>query len=217
MIVWKCVIFVLIIIVLKKGKSVLNKSRILSILSLTILVLLYFVYAGFAQNNILNNNLPDDLEGWFKAGSKPGFYVIGKDSSVDYKGKAPLYIKSTENVTEGFGTIMNGMEAKDYIGKRLRLTGYIKTNKIDGKAGMWMRIDSKEEGKMLGFDNMWDRPIEGTTDWTKYEIVLDVPKKSKFIAYGVLINQNGQAWLADFAFDVVSNDVPVTNILPADK
>jgi AraC family transcriptional regulator len=27
---------------------------------------------------------------------------------------------------------------------------------------------------MVAFDNMQDRPIKGTTDWQRYEVVLDV-------------------------------------------
>jgi hypothetical protein len=58
---------------------------------------------------------------------------------------------------------------------------------------------------------MGDRPINGTNDWTKYEIVLDVPENSAKIFYGVLISGAGQIWVGDIVFEIVGNDVPSTN------
>jgi len=37
-----------------------------------------------------------------------------------------------------------------------------------------MRID--KETTQLAFDNMENRAIKGTTDWLKYDVVLDIPK-----------------------------------------
>jgi hypothetical protein len=64
--------------------------------------------------------------------------------------------------------------------------------------------------KVLGFDNMHDRPITGTTEWTKSQIVLNVPAESSRIAYGVLLGGEGQVWIDDIKFDVVGEDIPTT-------
>jgi len=54
-------------------------------------------------------------------------------------------------------------------------------------AGFWLRIDGKENPKQqLGFDNMNNRPVKGTTDWKLYQIVLDVPENSGLINFGAL-------------------------------
>jgi hypothetical protein len=151
-------------------------------------------------------------EGWFQSGSKPDSYVIGLDDKVKYNGKQSYYMESIKNVSEGFGTLMNIEKLDKYIGKRVKLTGYIKTENIDKWAGMWMRVDGVVQGQTLGFDNMQNRPIKGTNDWTKYEIVLDVPISSTGIYYGVLIGGNGKVWLNEFSFEIVSNGVPTTNM-----
>jgi hypothetical protein len=62
----------------------------------------------------------------------------------------------------------------------------------------------------LAFDNMGDRKIEGTTQWTKYSVVLDVPEEAAAIAFGLLLNGKGQVWLDELAFDVVGPDVATT-------
>jgi hypothetical protein len=147
-------------------------------------------------------------EGWFKAGSHPNDYDMGADTTAHHGGKASGFIKAKED-PKGFGTLMQMFRADNYRGKRLRLSGYVKSDQIDDWAGLWMRIDGKT--KTLGFDNMEERAIKGTTDWKKYEIVLDVPKESVNIAFGILLQGKGQAWVDDFQFEVVGKDVPVTH------
>jgi hypothetical protein len=64
---------------------------------------------------------------------------------------------------------------------------------------------------MLGFDNMSNRKINGNIDWTKYEIVLDVPTETISIAYGALLAGTGKIWFDDITFEIVDETVPTTN------
>jgi hypothetical protein len=57
---------------------------------------------------------------------------------------------------------------------------------------------------------MSDRPITGTTDWNKVEIVLDVPANSSMLAYGVLLYGTGQIWIDKVTFEVVDESVKIT-------
>ena len=36
------------------------------------------------------------------------------------------------------------------------------------------------------FDNMQDRSIRGTTDWTRYDVVLNVPENAAMMKFGFL-------------------------------
>ena len=67
------------------------------------------------------------------------------------------------------------------------------------------------DGKMLSFDNMQDRPIVGTTDWQKYEVILDVPEDGAQIAIGIVLSGKGQVWLSNVQFEIVSSRVPTTS------
>ena len=75
-----------------------------------------------------------------------------------------------------------------------------------------MRVDCTDKNTSLAFDNMSNRAIGGTSDWTKYEIVLDVSKEAIGIAYGFLISGTGNAWFSDLKLEVVGNDVPTTDM-----
>jgi len=71
------------------------------------------------------------------------------------------------------------------------------------------------DNNVLAFDNMDRRPIKGTTDWIKYEIVLFVPAEATSISYGVLLDRTGQIWFKDIMFEVVDNTVPETGVKKA--
>ncbi|WP_245994968.1 hypothetical protein [Mangrovibacterium diazotrophicum] len=144
-----------------------------------------------------------EIKGWFLAGSHPKSYVIGLDKTVFKSDGSSAFLESKEDNIEGFGTLMQRASAEDYRGKRVKMTAYVKSKDVVKWSGMWLRIDSAERGKSLGFDNMQDRPIKGTTDWTKYEIILDVPEESVSLNYGILVAGTGKVWFDDVQFEVV--------------
>ena len=155
-------------------------------------------------------NLP---EGWLVAGSKPDFYEMGIAPGQGRDGKNAATIKSIVKKTTDFGTLMQNFSPKDYLGKKIKLSAYAKSENIIGWAGFWMRVDQKNVQEPLSFDNMFNRHIKGTTEWTKYEIVLDVPETASNIAYGCLLNGTGQIWFDDFSFEIVGDAAKVTHTM----
>ncbi|MBV9230130.1 MAG: hypothetical protein JOZ18_12510 [Chloroflexi bacterium] len=148
------------------------------------------------------------MESWFVAGSHPQDYELGIDTITTYQGKNSAYIKSAVAEPEGFATIRQVFKADKYRNKRLRFSGMIKSEGVEGQANLWMRVNGPKES--LSFDNMKNRPIKGTTDWQKYELVLDAPEVSVFIAFGFALEGKGQVWLSDVHFEAVETDIPVT-------
>jgi hypothetical protein len=148
-------------------------------------------------------------QGWFKAGSHPKEYLMEVDQDTVRSGKASAHLRCLVTDPKGFGTLMQSFNAEDYRGKRIRLTGYVKADDAEG-GGFWMRVDGPA-GKLLAFDNMSKRPIEGTRDWKSYAIVLDVPDTSESINLG-LMAKYGQLWMDDLKIEVVDNTVPVTDL-----
>ena len=96
---------------------------------------------------------------------------------------------------------MQTISADAYRGSRVRLSGYLKTQDARG-AQMWMRVDGSDY-KLLSFDNMDSRPVTGTTDWTCYDIVLDVPSESMDIAFGFFLTQGGKVWGDNFKLEKI--------------
>ena len=145
------------------------------------------------------------------AGSVPEAYEVGLDRTVKHSGNASAYIKAaTLGAQGGFMALTQGIRAEQYRGKRLMFSGYIRTQEVVGSAGLWVQIGGG--GGSVGFDNMRERPDKGTMDWAKYEVVLDVPENSVAVAFGFRLSGPGQAWVDDLNFEVVGQNVPVTNM-----
>ena len=152
------------------------------------------------------------MKNWILAGDRPHDYEMGVDNDVTLKINKSAYLRFKGSEPEGFGTLMQTFQASTYLGKRLRYSAYVKSEDVGDWAGLWMRVDGLEKGTSLTFDNMQNRPIKGTTDWQRYEIVLNVPQDSTNIAFGVLLEGSGQVWLSDIQFAEVADDVPVTDL-----
>jgi hypothetical protein len=148
-------------------------------------------------------------KGWFKAGTSPKDYESATDREVVFKGKPSASLKSIVEKPAGFATLMQMSKADTFRGKRVRFSGSIRSKDITESAGMWLRIDGLK-GEPLGFDNMEKRPIKGTTEWKKYDIVLDVPANAKELAFGLLLAGPGQIWMADLNFETVDKETPTT-------
>lgn len=156
-------------------------------------------------------------KGWVQNGSDPKAYEVGIDSTQPYKKPVSVYVKSlgpkTSEDKYKFGGMMQMCRAESFRGKRLKFTGYVKTLDVAGTANLWFRVDG-ENGKILAFDNMSDRPIKGTTDWKEYSVVLDVPETATALAYGIFVSGSGAgtAWLNDVQLIEVGSGVKSTNM-----
>jgi hypothetical protein len=146
--------------------------------------------------------------GWFLAGSKPANYLAGVDPETTYQGRPSAYLRAKPVATDGFGTLMQSFSAEKYLAKRVRLTAWVKCDQVNSWAGLWMRVDKGTA--MVAFDNMQNRAINGTKDWQKYSVVLDVPQDATGIFFGILLDKGGEVWLNSVQFEVVGTEIPTT-------
>ena len=155
------------------------------------------------------NQLPHTPVGWFISGDTPTDYEIGTDRSIVLGGHASGYLKNRAPNPSGFATLMQMFHAQAYQGTRLRLIAYVKSVDVTASAGVWMRVDGPD-GEIVSFDNMENRPITGTVDWTPYTVVLNVPENSVYLAFGIRLSGPGHVWMDDVRLETVSQDVPLT-------
>ena len=150
-------------------------------------------------------------EGWYKSGTEPQDYLIGIDRGISRLGNSSAYIKSKELKPSGSCDLIQEIKAENYRGERVRLSGYVKTKFVSYWAGLFMIIED-QLGRSISFDNMENRPIVGTSDWIKYELVLDVPQNSDRILFGASLHGKGEIWIDDLKLLVVNKNVPLTDL-----
>lgn len=148
------------------------------------------------------------------AGSHSNDYQDGVDTNTTYNDKISAYLTSRVAEPSGFGTLMQSFKADTSREKRMCFSAAVKSEGVENWAGLWMRIDGSGEDDDLGFDNMGNRPIQGTTDWQQYTVVLDVPPESSYISFGILLCGKGKVWLSNVQFEEVGIDIPVTSYCP---
>ncbi len=149
--------------------------------------------------------------GWFLSGPRLQAFKIGVDREVRFRGGASGRLVSVEK-GQGAGTMMQSISAASYLGKRLRFSATVRTRGVDGWTGIWLRIDRPDA--RTSFDNTQSRPIRNDAEWTRVEVVLDVPNDALAIHFGLVQDGHGTSWIDDAALEVVSKDVAVTAVDP---
>jgi len=146
--------------------------------------------------------------GWTALGDSS--YVITTDFGLrtGSSGFTTATIRSDLASVEGSGVLQQSIRAINYRGKRVRLTGYLKANANDADANLWFRVDGASE--VLASDYMENRPIRGTTGWTQYSIVLDVPRNATGLTFGFALAGPGQVWMDDLSLEIVDPSLPTT-------
>jgi hypothetical protein len=165
--------------------------------------------AAVANASEVDPKLPSP---WFKNGGAPAVdqCEAGVDAQMETRGTRNITLKC-EAEHEGFVGAMQMFSAIGYRGQRVRFSALIKGEDVEGAGGIWMRVDDTDKPG-TSFDNMQDRAVKGTADWTPYSIVLDVSNNAQGLFFGTLMSGKGQLWISDLRFEVVDRTVPVTGV-----
>jgi hypothetical protein len=155
------------------------------------------------------SGLPRD---WVQFGTSE--YEITASSDSARGGARCAQVRCTHRVTprEAFGALTFSTSAREHRGKRLRLSGFLRTENARQGAGLWMRVDGpgRPPRTVLAFDNMDNRRVRGTSDWREYAVVLDLPSTADAVVFGVLLNGSGTVWADDLVLEEVGGNVPTT-------
>ncbi len=138
-------------------------------------------------------------------------YDGGRDATVHHADGRAIVLRSTGGASaSAFGTYAQTLAADDYRGKRVRISGYLRSADATS-ASFWLRVDGPSG--VQGFDNMSNRALNGMRDWTAFAIVLDVPRDARTLHTGLLLSGTGTVWADDLRIDVVGGSVATTAAL----
>lgn len=131
--------------------------------------------------------------------------TVFADNKVIHGGNWAARLERKEDSPGNFSTLHRAI-ASDFAGKMIQLRGFLKTKDASGMAGLWMREDGEQPS--LAFDNMANRPVKGTTEWTEYSIQLPIHAEARKVFFGVLLVGSGTAWVDDL--QLLVDGKPVT-------
>jgi hypothetical protein len=147
---------------------------------------------------------------WRLTGSHHRDYEVGLLPGVVRDGHRVAQLRLGPEVSQpsGFGALMQSIAAARYLGRRIRYRGLLRAGQVTGWGGLWLRVDGTRGPLLL--DNMQDRPVRLSTDWTEASIVLDVPGDAESLHFGMLLSGGGALDLARPEFEEAPATVPVT-------
>lgn len=156
------------------------------------------------------------LEGWSTTANGDNatpnpYYAVGIDPVVQRNGVHAAFLQSSALQPEGYGALRQDASAKPYRGRRIRLSGYLKTEGIRDYAGFMLSLLDTTSDRTWA---MAKHPILGTTDWRRYEYVVDVPKDCRMIMIGASMKGPGKVWASEYRLEFVGREVPVTQEAP---
>ncbi len=149
---------------------------------------------------------------WLLTGEDANRYELTQDAEVVRSGNASKRIAASGNRRrDDWAVSVQMVDATRFRGQRIRLSGHLRSDDV-GAGGLWLRVDGivDREAAQLVIDNTEDRRLEGTSDWTVQEIVVDVPPESVTILFGAMIVGDGTLWVDDLSLEEVSTDAEVT-------
>lgn len=158
---------------------------------------------------------PEVRKQWYLGGAG---YEVGFDARETRTAGGPQSLRLAWRPAAGgvvqersFGVATTRFPVEAARGRHLRLEGWIKSEAITrGWAGLWARVDGPTG--VLGFDNMEDRGLHGSTPWSRVEVEMDVPPEASGIFLGALLTGDGTAWVGELAvvLEPIRPAVPVT-------
>lgn len=124
------------------------------------------------------------LTGWFVPGGACKATIVDTAPS---EGKRCAMIERLPGPKEAAGNLMRIIEAADYRGKRIRISGQVRLAFTGGGGGiaLWGRVDSPVETDGV-LKSTQDR-LTRSTEWQKLEVDLDVAPSATHVAFGVLL------------------------------
>ena len=147
-----------------------------------------------------SSGLPDGMLKW----GMPS-YNIKLDPDVKHSGKYSLRIEAEDEATaEGFGCPAFSIPAI-YEGRVITVKAFMKFENVEQSIGLMLRIDGNSGS--LQFDNMMQKGIMGTQDWTEYSVTLPLPEEARTIYIGAMLSGKGKLWIDHFQVLIDNEDI----------
>ncbi len=227
-----------------KKQSKPQRSRIGRMLLTSILLLIIIVLTACGQNGPAASTptpagqpqrdpLPLDLtfkpptdssapDGWgwgVTPGNAEQYYEIAFEPQGGPNGEPAVLVHSTVPVDYDYNSLSlyrSLADIKNFAGHRVRLSADVKAEGVAWQATLWMSVNGFGD-RTLAYDPMWMRPIAGTKNWQRYEIVLNIPpnaeKEVESVNYGFELAGPGRVWVSNMRMEAVDADVPITDFL----
>lgn len=142
-----------------------------------------------------------DPEGWFSfqhAGDLSYRYVV--DTAQPRSGTRSLRIYNIG--PEPYGAVAQSIKVAPYVGKVAKFSAWLRTEDANDN-GAVLTLLVLAGGATLEQNFMLDRPVKGTTPWTRYTITIPVVKGAEALEVGAMMRGKGSLWFDDAELEFI--------------
>jgi hypothetical protein len=117
---------------------------------------------------------------------------------------APTSARIERYGPEFYGLLQQRLKVPpEWIGKTVRLTGFLKTAGATGKGGAFTLQARGGDDSILAHDHMDDRRVRGDQPWKSYSTLFKLPTGTWFLLVGVMLEDDGTLWADDLALELI--------------
>jgi hypothetical protein len=183
---------------------------------------LFFCFIGILFGNSLHaqvrfNGNFEEIEkngnptGWELTFNSVNKYDVTLDSLIKRQGKFSVSISSGSSNASGDG--ISFKIPHTYHAKALTLIGSIKTEHVNGNAGLWLRIDG-DENKVLAFEQMEKNGVTGTSGWKEYMVQIPYNENEAVtINVGAFLTGKGKMWVDSLRLYADANPIEHATVI----
>lgn len=125
--------------------------------------------------------------------------TLSIDGEVVHSGRWAARIDRDADSPRNFSSLTKSLPV-DFSGGALLLTGWIRTEDVEGGAALWLRQDAG--GESVAFRNTQRNPVSGTSDWQRVVVRLPLEESADTVVFGGLLSGTGTAWFDDFTLTI---------------
>lgn len=159
----------------------------------------------FSKLNLTAQILP---KSWTKSGTWAGSYNMNIKPNEGLNNSNALQLESIGKNIMGSGAVIQTISSSNYIGKRIKLSAYIKTENVNDFACLVLCSNQN-------LDELWNDDevisedkktfLKGNHEYKKIECYLNVTDNFGNIVLGAMIKGEGKIWLDRFNLEIIEN------------
>ena len=125
------------------------------------------------------------------------------DAHGGRNGGPAAYLKNKTATPASYGTIAQNASPGPYLGKRIRLSAYLKTDAAK-EGALWIVVHDEDLNKGSGANGeSTGKVLKGTQGWTQIAHIVDIPTTTKAVSFGIDSEGAGTVWVDGFQIEVL--------------
>ena len=129
------------------------------------------------------------------SGAAAGEYTAAADATVTHEGRATVVFRPTGEAGARYATFMTSLDCIPYRSQRLRASVWVRTIGVTGRGDFWVRAQAPfTPADATGVAASRQR-LRPDGNFSRYELVLDVPAECDRLQLGVGIGGPGMLWM----------------------